>query len=298
MFRHNRSFKILFMKYIYKLCGLKVCIDIPFKVILTEESVDFCEKNDGKDIDLLFQYISVENIEIEEKEGTWENDSFYIKKEKGHIVYHCPVKGMAPYCAVRWDRENPGRVDCFYKKGVEHRIRYTKNLVDLMGLEQLLLLHDGFILHASFVAWRGRGVLFSAPSGTGKSTQASLWEEHMGSTTINGDRAGIRQWDDVWFAHGLPYAGTSGIYKNESVPVEAIIFLEQGAENRICKMTIKDAFKKLLPECSARRWETDFMDHLMMLLLKMIQSVPVYHLQCLPDRQAVELVKNTVFKTE
>ena len=59
---------------------------------------------------------------------------------------------------------------------------------------------------ASFIRWQGRGILFSAPSGTGKSTQANLWVQHQGAEVINGDRAALRQVGGRWQAFGLPYA--------------------------------------------------------------------------------------------
>ena len=75
--------------------------------------------------------------------------------------------------------------------------------------EQLLLEHRAFQLHASVIDWQGQGILFSAPSGTGKSTQADLWQTHAGATILNGDRAVIRWLDSQYRVYGSPYAGSS-----------------------------------------------------------------------------------------
>lgn len=70
---------------------------------------------------------------------------------------------------------------------------FSRNICDLLGLERLLLSRQGLLLHASFIRWQDRGILFSAPSGTGKSTQADLWVRHRGAEVINGDRAALRR---------------------------------------------------------------------------------------------------------
>ena len=120
----------------------------------------------------------------------------------------------------------------------------------------------------------------------------------MNSSTLNGDRAGIRRDDGVWTAWGLPFAGTSGIYRNESVPIRAIVLLGQSKNNTISKVQPMDAFKRLLPECNARRWDTNFMDRLISILFSVISEVPVYQLDCRPDQEAVELLRDTLLKDE
>lgn len=163
-----------------------------------------------------------------------------------------------------------------------------------LGFEDLLFRHEALILHCSLVRWQGRGILFSAPSGTGKSTQADLWEKYCGSETLNGDRAGLRKIDNTWRAYGLPFAGSSGIYRNESAPISVIVLLEQGVSNQIYPMTPAQALRKLLPELTLHHWEPEFMDRALNLVLDLLGQVPVYRLVCRPDREAVELLKETI----
>ena len=96
-------------------------------------------------------------------------------------------------------------------------------LFNFLGLEKNLNNVGKMILHSSFIYTEKGAVLFSAPSGVGKSTQAELWRKYKGAEIINGDRAGIFQRDGIWMAGGVPWAGTSGIMKNRIEPIAPII---------------------------------------------------------------------------
>ena len=240
----------------------------------------------------------VDAIAPPEAGGVWNVNSYYHAGRQEQRIWHCPVRGEPPYCCVVRNVDFPDAVTCCCVRGQEHRIAYTGNLLGLLGLENFLLRFGGLILHASLIDWQGRGILFCAPSGTGKSTQAALWERHMGSRTLNGDRAGVRCEEGVWKAWGLPLAGTSGIYSNESVPIRAIVLLRQGPQNCIAPVAPLEAFKRMFPECSVRRWDSGAVERLVGVLSELAGAVPVYRLECRPDLEAVELLRETILKEE
>ena len=169
-------------------------------------------------------------------------------------------------------------------------------LLNLLCLEQLLLELDALLLHASFVRFQGKGVLFSGPSGIGKSTQARLWEACRGAEILNGDRAAICLDEGVWRAYGLPIAGSSRIFRNESAPVEAIVVLRQAPHNRIRPISPAEAVRTLLPEFSIHRWDREFLDRVLGLTTALLTAVPVYLLECTPDENAVALLHSTLAK--
>ena len=270
---------------------------IPWSLKTTVESPPFLitPETPGQP-DLTVFFSAVDSLTIPETGGLWNINSYYLSEEGEQRVWHCPVRSDPPYCCVVWNADSPDTVTCHYVRGCEHQVCYTRNLLELLGLETFLLRFDAMILHSSLIDWEGRGILFCAPCGTGKSTQAALWERHMGSRTLNGDRAGIRCDQGVWKAWGLPFAGTSGIYRNESVPICAVVLLRQGAQNTITSVSPLDAFKRMLPECSAQRWDAGFMDRLVGVLSVLVSAVPVYQLECRPDIGALELLRDTILK--
>lgn len=162
--------------------------------------------------------------------------------------------------------------------------------------EQLLLEHRAFQLHAAVIEWQGQGILFSAPSGTGKSTQAALWEAYAGATVINGDRAVIRYIDGQYRVYGSPYAGSSGIYTNLSAPVRAVVTLEQGKENSLRRLGAVEAFGRLYREVTVPFWDAAFVDKVSAELLGLIEQTPVYHLVCRPDSGAVDVLREKISK--
>ena len=243
------------MQYLYKICGIRVLCEVPFGISMqreSEEFLDIAHVHVREDIKMIFR--PVDAPPILPKEGHWENDRFYIENEDGQKIYHCPTRNSPPYACVTWPGKAGKTVWCDYVRGMESYMNYSHNLCDLLGLETLLLKENGLLLHSSFIRWRGKGILFSAPSGTGKSTQAELWEQYEGAEILNGDRAGLRQIEGKWTAFGLPLAGSSFIYRNESALLEGIIVLRQAGINRIRRLKPVEAFRDLYPETTVHQW--------------------------------------------
>lgn len=184
--------------------------------------------------------------------------------------------------------------DIYIQKGSMEELLKEFHFSALLAIELVLLKNKAFQLHSSIVEWNRKGILFTAPSGTGKSTQAELWKKYEQATIINGDKALIRKIDDKFIAYGSPYAGTSNIYTNFSVPVCAIVVLEQGTGNALEIMNPLLAFTKLYSESTVNAWNSDFVNEFMNLLYNLVETVPVYHFSCRPDQEAVSVVKKAI----
>jgi len=172
----------------------------------------------------------------------------------------------------------------------------TRNIIQLLQVERILLRLGGMMLHASLISTALGGIIFSGDCGIGKSTQASLWESHRGAKVLNGDRAGIVPATNGWEAWGLPYAGTSGIYLNEGTPLRAIVLLGQGRENTITPLNAAEAFRALYPQINLHRWNPELCTLAADNLLSLLAAVPSYRLICRPDASAVEQLEQTLSK--
>lgn len=162
-----------------------------------------------------------------------------------------------------------------------------KTVLNSLAAEHLVLEADGVILHASFIEHNGKAILFTAPSETGKSTQADLWEKHRGADIINGDRAVIRLIDGKPHACGLPFAGSSKHCKNATLSLAAIVYLGQAGETTIGTFDFKTAFRKVWEGCTVNTWNPDDLNKAIDIVQQITALTPVYHLQCTPDESAV-----------
>ena len=150
------------------------------------------------------------------------------------------------------------------------------------------------MLHSSYVLTQsGAAVLFSGPSGIGKSTQAALWQQYAGADVINGDRTLIRTGDIT--AHGVFYSGTSGICKNVSAPIRAIVLLDKADENTLRRAGAKEAFAAVLSQCSHYQWDAESAIHMTDLVAGLVRRADVYRLSCRADEGAVRLLQNELF---
>ena len=158
----------------------------------------------------------------------------------------------------------------------------------------ICLKNGGVVLHAAAIEWNGAGVVFSAPSGTGKSTQADLWVRRLGATYINGDRPLLMVQDDETFVYGTAWSGSAGIYKNTRAPLTALIFLEQYPVNMIHALNPSETLKYILPRCFLPYHDRELMGAAMDNIEAIIARTDCWLLRCLPDAGAMDLVRKCV----
>lgn len=163
----------------------------------------------------------------------------------------------------------------------------THAVMEAMRLPELMYEFDALFLHASFIIYNEKAILFTADKQVGKSTQAALWEKHMAAETVNGDRALIRKVGGVWTAYGSPYTGTSGICQNKSSPIAAIVILGQAPENRIRKANTREAVAAMMSGASYNLWNRDETEKCFEIVGRIVSEINFYKLDCLPDKSAV-----------
>ena len=171
----------------------------------------------------------------------------------------------------------------------------AKNALEESGIFRMLAEHGGVVLHSSYIiTQRGEALLFSAPSGTGKSTQAELWRKFAGAKVINGDRALIKAQNGVT-ANGIFFSGTSGICENVTAPIRAIVLLRQSFANELKKVSGKEAFMRLLPQCSYYPNEEENLKLVTGILAEIISAVPIYDFGCVPEKSAVTALNEVLY---
>lgn len=147
--------------------------------------------------------------------------------------------------------------------------------------------YETLMVHASVIRHNGGGYMFLGRSGTGKSTHSRLWLNHIDDAVLlNDDNPVIRVVDGEAVVYGTPWSGKTPCYKNESVPLKAIVRLSQAPYNKITRNIPLKAYASLMPACSCMRWERASTDALHRTVEKVITKVRCWHLECLPDADA------------
>lgn len=173
-----------------------------------------------------------------------------------------------------------------------------KTVLNSLEAEHLVLHAGGIIFHSSYIDWNGKAILFTAPSETGKSTQADLWHALRGAEIINGDRSALRVVDESVYAAGIPFAGSSQYCKNRTLPLAAVVYLQQAPVTTICVLRGAQAFCRVWEGCCVNTWDKEDVHLASKLVEQVVGKVPVFQLACTPDESAVIALEQALRKQE
>ena len=163
---------------------------------------------------------------------------------------------------------------------------------------RVVLNHNGFVLHASALLYKGKAVLFSADSGVGKSTHTHLWQQVYGAENVpilNDDKPAIRQINGSYISYGTPFSGNSDENRNESAPLHAIVFLQRGEKPAIRPLSPEECLPLLMRQTRRPTQSIVEMTHLLDFLDGLLRAIPVYELTCNMDPESAVLAHDALF---
>lgn len=160
-----------------------------------------------------------------------------------------------------------------------------------------LIYSGGTMLHGSSISYKGEGVIFSAPCGTGKSTHTALWKKLYDSdvTYINDDKPVITLNPDGVSVWGAPWSGKTELNTNTRVPLKAIVFIERAERNAIGTLSPSQAFCYLCDQTLPPFYSKELSLKNIETVEKIMASVPIYILSCNMEDDAAEIAKNKIF---
>lgn len=157
-----------------------------------------------------------------------------------------------------------------------------------------VLKYEACVFHGVVMDDHGRGILVMAAAGIGKTTHTNLWESQGYAQIINGDRCLCRRLDGIWYAYGMPWAGSSGKIRNQEVPVHTIVMLERGRVNRVERMTAFASQLALLQRIFAPVSRGQLQEQAFQYVQDIAEKIPVLRLWCRPDVASVEVLRDAV----
>lgn len=166
----------------------------------------------------------------------------------------------------------------------------TEDMAEYLGtgmiFAQMLLGFYGTYLHASAVVLEDRAYLFSAPSGTGKSTHTEKWCRLFGATYLNDDKPALRYVDGHWKAYGTPWSGKHDLSEPRGVLLGGIAFVKRGEKNSIRRLSAAEAIPEIMCQSLWRLPVHKAMDRQLELVEKLVCNIPVWELTCRNDDEA------------
>ena len=229
---------------------------------------------------------------IEDVEG-W---NWCIEEDKTVSLYHSYSKGVIS-TLIKWNSDfsvaDAYAVDTFDETGLEIALKFY--IIIRHILWYAIIEKDGIMLHSSAISYKGDGILFSAPSGTGKSTQSALWKKEFGDevTIVNDDTPFIRNINGKSYVYGCPWSGKTDINEQMKVPVKAVISVKQGNENSVKELTPTEGFFRIFNE-TKKPVESNMLDKAMDNVINFLSNTKVYELTCRPDKDAVYTLKKVL----
>ena len=174
---------------------------------------------------------------------------------------------------------------------------YLETLAVYRKIAEWMPMQDTLLLHGSVIAVDGKAYLFTASSGTGKSTHTRLWREFFGNRAvmINDDKPLLWITKDSVIAYGTPWDGKHRLSTNTHAPVVGICILRRGKENKIREITAREAYPMLLQQCY-RPMDKQAMIRTMQVLDQLKERVSFYELYCNISQEAVEVAYNRMKK--
>ena len=170
-----------------------------------------------------------------------------------------------------------------------HADAYLEELAVYRKVSEKMPYYDTILFHGSVIAVDGVAYVFTAKSGTGKSTHTALWRRLFGdrAVMVNDDKP-LLHIGDVVTAYGTPYDGKHKLSNKIAVPLKAVCILERAEENSIVKITRSEAYPMLVQQ-AYRPADVVAMQKTLSLIDKMADTVGLFRLGCNMDPDAARV---------
>lgn len=168
---------------------------------------------------------------------------------------------------------------------------YTEYMLIFSLLCEKVLDCGGVFIHSSVISVDNKGYAFLARSGVGKTTQTLLWKDYFKDRAriINGDKPLLTISDSMVYASGTPWCGKESFSENETVPLNALYFIERSDENFAECITSHEALEKLLKQFLIPHSGNENIQNALKVADAIIKSVPIFRLHCNTDISAVKV---------
>ena len=227
----------------------------------------------------------------------------YRQEEGMYMICGHDASGNYVFEEIR--KESKGCLICS-KDCREGRLIMTSDITTIIFEHLMMIMYalatagnDTLLLHAVVVNCVGKGYIFLGRGGTGKSTHARLWLLHVeGTKLVNDDFPVVRG----GMVYGSPWGSfNTPCYRNVSYPIGGIVSLSQASCNKIHRISGIETYLTLycrdIVSFLGCPIAEDIAEGMHQTKDKLAQTIPMWHLECLPDEAAARLCHETICET-
>lgn len=243
------------------------------------------------DIQIKYEHILKDETKLFEYRGL---ESFYLRDEFMMINHYHDQTYQIISEALIFDFQNKQafiKIDPTYVKDIDMQ---SYILSGIAFMEVALAFHN-IPIHGSAISYQNQGMIFSAPSGTGKSTQRALWQKYLNDQiiVINDDKPMIYK-DHQFMVTSMPFSGKSKMSTHIEIPLKAMIFLKQAPNPNIQKLDDINAIKYMLENIYRPAHKTHY-EWLLTMIHMLLEEVDIYLLSATKEKETFDLLYQTLF---
>ena len=255
----------------------------------------FVVESDARDVTIRTKWAELSDVALGEK--VFDSGSVWqLYRNDGHnqFLFAAPFSGWLPYKIASFNADfTSGEILCqrrYFNSGKP--INPLEYPLDELLFANHLAAGRGVEMHACGLAdGEGNGYLFAGQSGAGKSTTARLWSAQADVCVLSDERVALCKDGDSIFIHGTPWHGEAGMVRTGKARLTKIFFLRHARENRIIPLARAQAAARLFA-CSFPPFHNPAgLDFILGFIDDLLNAIPAYELEFLPDESAVELVR-------
>ncbi len=223
---------------------------------------------------------------------------FWIFEKEEKLNFGFSYSRQHPDCLIKTSDD--------YRDGIVYVPRSKSERLTEFAISNAMMLmytfrssaYETLMTHASVIRYKDEGYMFLGRSGTGKSTHSRMWLENIdGAALLNDDNPIIRIVDGKVLIFGSPWSGKTPCYKNEVVPLKAVVRIVRAPHNKAVRLNPIQSYASLLPSCSCMRWDKASTAALHKTVEKVISNVACWNMECLPEPDAARTCHDSVTLT-
>lgn len=222
---------------------------------------------------------------------------FTVKMAKLNIAVNCKYDYTEKFCEQYLTDEKPDFSVSVSDDEIDKEIEvspynpsrpYAESICAYRAIAEKLPYYDRCVFHGAVISYEGKGYIFTAPSGTGKTTHIRLWHKYLdGVDVVNGDKPVLHVTDSGVTAYSTPYAGKEGYQNGGNVPLCGICLIEQAPENSIERIAVEKCLTRIMTQVY-KPYDTGAVVKTLDMLDRLLRNVPVYLLKCNMEEGAVK----------